>query len=355
MRRIGILSLGAVLSFACVPYELNPDAGWDGGGEGPDSGHPDDGGSQEFPDGGGGVIYPDGGVTIPLCQGYDPKGLCIEIQPPGGGGPEVRDFPGSGVGGDPGTGVLFLVRIDRGTANLAARYEVMVQQALEELSDAKLSVHSVAVASLYSGQLLWSPNLGTSLAGVLTQAAASTDGNPDLPCTTAHLASLAADLPTRTDPSGWPVFTTPFSAFMVIVLESGARPYQPGESACEVGGAPAIAHFTPETASWLATPTGRSLPRPQVQFVTVATPEGVTTAEIKTACSQTSMDPSAIDSLEASPVAFIGPFASGLNSAQSDSAKQLDFCPQYAGKWASNISSTARSWVSRLRAQPKWE
>jgi len=140
------------------------------------------------------------------------------------------------------------------------------------------------------------------------------------------------------------------------VIDSGARPYQPSQSQCLIGSSPAVDHFSTEVASWLANPGGRALPRAQVQFVTVYTPEGITTAAAKTACSsQQGMDMGAIDSLEASPVHFFGPFTDGLNGVASSAAKTLDFCPEYASKWSSSIKAAGAAFVTRLREQPKWE
>jgi len=65
-------------------------------------------------------------------------------------------FPGSGLGQDGGTGQLWLVRIDRGTANLAQSIQTLIQRTTGALRDARLSPRGIAVVSLYDGALIWS-------------------------------------------------------------------------------------------------------------------------------------------------------------------------------------------------------
>src|SRR5258708_37076388 len=57
-------------------------------------------------------------------------------------------FAGSGLRGDPGTGVLVMLRIDRGTANLADAIDHLVKQFTDQLDAAGLKTSSVAVADL---------------------------------------------------------------------------------------------------------------------------------------------------------------------------------------------------------------
>jgi len=66
--------------------------------------------------------------------------------------------PGSGVGQDGGVGQLWLVRVDRGTANLASSIQQLIQRTTSALGGAKLSPRaspcsrSTTMAALVDGQ-----------------------------------------------------------------------------------------------------------------------------------------------------------------------------------------------------------
>jgi hypothetical protein len=106
-------------------------------------------------------------------------------------------FPGSGLRGDQGTGVLVMMRIDRGTANLADAIELLVKQFSDQLDAAGLKTSSVAVADLYRGNLIWGTRLNTnprrSLADALRLQAAQVDTTVRLSgCTTEGLRSIGS-------------------------------------------------------------------------------------------------------------------------------------------------------------------
>lgn len=369
MRRTSLLVALLCLS-GCIDYELNPDAGVDAGEDLrdaswniPDGSHEGlpDGGWNGYPDGGwfpipdGGTL-PDAGYAYGNCDPNQPKGLCFRPGEPGDAGepwqPEPG-WPGSMENGDPGAAVLFLVRIERGTVNLADRYAVMIDEALVELSNVGIRVNAWAVASLYTGEFVWTPYLGMSTRDAIVEAASLAEPMASRPCTVDPLAAIARELPSRSDRTGALPFYAPFSAFAVYVIDSGARPYAPDMAACAQEGQHPSAYFGADPAHWLVNVEARSLPRAQVRFLSVYTPEGITSAEAKQLCARMGMPQGTLDVIEASPVSFYVPFGDGLSAGQPGYWTGGDFCSAYTS-FVPRARGFAKDWRKVLERQPPW-
>src|SRR6267143_1912199 len=135
-------------------------------------------------------------------------------------------FPGSGRGQDGGTGQLWLVRIDRGTANLADSIQRLIQRTTAALRDARLSPRGIAVVSLYDGAVLWSTQDASrdplTTIATLLGARAALDNAPPAGCATFQLL----DLGRRLSAIGSPVaaFANRPGALLVGMVDHGARP-----------------------------------------------------------------------------------------------------------------------------------
>src|SRR6267143_1381343 len=209
-------------------------------------------------------------------------------------------FPGSGLGQDGGTGQLWLVRIDRGTANLADSIQNLVQRTTAALRDARLSPRGIAVVSLYDGALIWSTHDArfTSLGNlsVALSARSALDNPAPAGCATSGLLDVGQRLSAIGAPAG-PFATRP-GALLVGIVDHGARPTP--LASC---GDPA-ASLAADLACWA--PFGPVvLQRADFRFGFFATPETGTTEQMKKAClAEPGLPVTTIDSLEASDFTF---------------------------------------------------
>ncbi|ATB28812.1 hypothetical protein [Melittangium boletus] len=330
---------------AAVP----PDVQFDGGGpiQLPDGGFNWDGGWNGGGGGGGG-----GGGT--WDGGFPDSGT---VTPP--------TFPGSGQNGDRGTGVLWLVRIDRGTANLAASYAPLIRGMTQQLAAQGFDVRVTGVGSLYEPSVFWATSgkeLSTSeIQGVLEKAANERSTTPSA-CSTAALAELGGQLSAvevwpgyGTSGEHWP-YTNPLSNLLVVLLDHGARPVAYSASACATSGWDAATWFggLRDNTRWLnRTSSTWNVPRAQTRFLFISTPENETYAQMRERCAAMSTFPrNGLDALSPSSVAFYEPFNEGLGRYQAGLGSRLDVCEAVARDWTGYSRDFARKWAQWLN-QPE--
>ncbi|MBM7113411.1 hypothetical protein [Archangium primigenium] len=313
---------------------LSWDGGWNGGGG--------DGG------GGGGGGGNDGGM-------------------PDAGPPPSSTFPGSGQNGDRGTNVLWLVRVDRGTANMADTYASLVQRMTQQLAAKGFDVRMTAIGSLYEPRLYWAAP-GKELSSpeiqlALEKAANANGATIPAVCSTQALGQLGGRLSQAlvqpadgsTPSQGWP-FTQPASALLVITLDHGARPVRYGASDCGAGSAETASWFGGghEATRWLNTASGAwNLPRSQTRFLFISTPENETYAQMRERCAALSGFPrKGLDAASPSSIAYYDPFAEALNRHQSGLATRRDLCEAVGKDWDGYAGGFATSWA-RLLSLPE--
>jgi hypothetical protein len=297
--------------------------------------------------GGGGGGYGDGGDWD---GGYYPV--------------PATPFPGSGVGGDPGTGVLWLVRIDRGTANLADAYATLIRGMTAQLAAEGFDVRTTGVASLYEPRLYWSKagkDLPVAeLRTLLEKAAAATNGEAPTTCSTAALAILGSKLSSVSvvpvdspSPGGFGPFEFRLGALLVVVLDHGARPVAYGSSSCGTfsmvpsdwfGGSHSptqwLNHYS---ASW-------NLSRAQTRFLFIGTSESESYSQMRSRCAAMSGFPrTGLDAISPSSFPFYSSFSSGLSAHQAGLGTWEDLCAAVAGDWTGYSNRFAKDWAGLLR------
>jgi hypothetical protein len=240
------------------------------------------------------------------------------------------------------------VRIDRGTANLAAPIAHLVLGTTQALIAAKLGIRTIAIVSLYGGELIWSwsgtvfPKDTTALfSGMVTrlQSRASLDLPAPAGCATATVFEIGKRL------FSLGVFSTIPGALMVGVVDHGARPA--GIDTCGDPGAALSA----DPACW-ANFGGTVLPRVQTRFGFFATPETGSTSDMRISCLSVPGIPlQSIDVLEASSAAYFDPLSNQLNVAQPGLATRFDLCESFGTAGYGQLTSFASSWGQLLSAQ----
>jgi hypothetical protein len=282
-----------------------------------------------------------------------------------GGSPEpTASFPGSGLNGDPGTGVLWLVRIDRGTANLAASYATLIRGMTAQLAAEGFDVRVTGVASLYESRLYWARSgkdlPASELQTLLESAANSSSGVAPRVCSTAALADMGGRLswmtvsaPDYSTPSGGTPFSPRLGALLVVMLDHGARPSGYGASDCGTGSMDPAGWFggSRSPTFWLNRSTSTwNLPRAQTRFLFISTSETESYEQMRARCAAMSAFPrTALDAISPSPIVFYAPFAIGLDNYQGNLGFQEDLCAAVAGDWSAYSRGFAKGWTSLLR------
>jgi hypothetical protein len=259
--------------------------------------------------------------------------------------------------------VLWLVRIDRGTANLAASYATLIRGLTTALAAEGFDVRMTGVASLYESRLYWAragKDLSTSeLQTLLENAASSSDAAPGV-CSTAALSDVGGRLssmpvmaPSSSTPTGSMPFGTPLGALLVVTLDHGARPSAYGASDCGTGTQDPAGWFggSRSPATWLNRNTGAwYLPRAQTRFLFVSTSESETYEQLRARCAAMSNFPrTGLDAISPSARAFYAPFTIGLENYQARLGSQEDLCNAVAGDWAGRSGGFAKDWANLLR------
>ena len=297
----------------------------------------------DVPDSGPQPLDRDGGDSGPIGVGDGPSDRDGNIG--FGDGPDARTRPvfGSGKDGDNGTGVLVLLRVDQGTANLAEPVVALTQDVVAALNKSGFAVTSAAVADLYLEQgLLWATRPDQSvpaLSSVLLAASASRQ--PALPdrCTT---AALIADGPML---QAWSVnrvapFSPPPGALLVVMIDTGARPHPLSDCAAQ-------ALWASTSGQWAL--GGAFTHREQIHFLLIATPESGTPDTMRAHCTAVSGFPTVVlDALAPSANAFFDPLTSALNGASAGLATRVDLCDALGATATSTWEDFASRWYAQL-------
>ena len=324
-----------------------------------DGGTPDEGTPIKLPDGGfnwdggwnGGGGGGGGGGDGTWDGGFPDSG---PITPP--------TFPGSGQNGDRGTGVLWLVRIDRGTANLAASYAPLIRGMTQQLAAQGFDVRVTGVGSLYEPRVYWAgdgKDLPTSaIQGALEKAANASGATPSV-CSTVALSQLGGQLSSvevspvdGSTSAGARPFSEPLSSLLVVLVDHGARPTAYGARDCGTSTWEAASWFggSRDTTRWLNINTySWNLPRAQTRFLFLSTPEKETYAQMRERCAAMSAFPrNGLDALSPSSIAYYEPFAEGLNRNQAGLGSRLDVCEAVARDWTAYARGFAKDWARWL-------
>jgi hypothetical protein len=285
---------------------------------------------------------PPGGSFPPPPPQADACGRGAIVDPGGHGG-----FPGSGLGQDGGTGQLWLVRVDRGLANLADSIQLLVERTTYALTAAGLSTRGIAVISLYGGDLIWSTLDARAgridpLATALRARAALESPMPS-GCATSQLLRLGPQLSDLGSP---PPFSVAPGALLVALVDHGARPValaSCGNAAAALGADPAC---------WAAF-RNMVLPRARLRFALFATPETGTSADLRTRCiAVPGLPPEAIDAVAPSTVPYYDPLAARIGQGQPDLAARFDLCRAIGSDAPAALATFANAWAALLIAQP---
>ena len=284
------------------------------------------------------------------------------ISPPEAVGKGSKCVPGC----DPTTPteVLWLVRMDRNLANLAASYETMVGETEDALRSRGFVIRNVSVGSLYDGQLAWTRGVSTlSLRGALQEKAAAAAPNMPAACPSTRMAELMSALDqallTSKASGGGPVegarpFHEPAGALLVIVADHADRTAQWTDAACNPQGVSPAQYFAASPhASWLNFASGGwNLLRPQVRFVFLATSEGtqVSFSQERERCAAAGVKGSALDAIEPSDFVFYDPFAAGMNAYSAGIATRGDLCDAIGGGFKGRLGELAGQWRPELEA-----
>ena len=323
----------ALVASACV-FQTELVSVVDAGLPPPDGGAGGEGGGG-VGDGGGGGGVGDGGGGI---GGFGDGGI---------GDAGLRPIPGTGKDGDRGTGVLVMLRIDQGTANIASPVQIVLKQITDALTDAGLQVSSVAVSEMYAQQPIWASRdiknpVPGSLADLLRQVSTTRTAAAPTTCSTDALLNEGASL------WAWSVAgasnVMPFSpgpdALLVVLIDSGARPQ-------------AVTSCRPDTfsasdpISWAR--VDRVLSLGQTRFLMLATTENPDLMAMRQRCAAVPGFPlGALDVLAPSSIAFFDPWADQMNAKKSGLANRIDLC-EALGAGAPGIwRDVARNWFQVL-------
>jgi hypothetical protein len=293
------------------------------------------------PTGGGPPPPPPPPPPSPPPTPTDACGGTRKLDPGGHGG-----FPGSGVGNDGGTGQLWLVRIDRGTANLADSIQLLIQRTTTALAAAGLKARGISILSLYDGFPIWSTTDAssnavpwTTIAGSLRARAGLDAPAPD-GCATSRLLTVGQGLAAA---GGFGI--TP-GALLVAIVDHGARPVP--IASC---GDPA-ASLAQDPACW-AVFGNTVLHRADFRFAFFATPETGTTAQMKASCLAVPGFPTdTLDSLEASDQPYYDPLDQEMDAQQPALATRFDLCNALGSGAPAQLAAFASSWAALLSGQP---
>jgi hypothetical protein len=252
--------------------------------------------------------------------------------------------PGSGKNGDQGTGMLILVRIDRGTANIADSLTALVKSWIDAVDGAGFKTSSVAVGDLYGGNLIWATRLGqqpsAALLDSLRLAASLAAGSPST-CTTAGLSNAGRSLSALQATGVQPFSPTP-GAFLTVLIDTGPRPVA-------LLSCPNDSLFGSDPASWAVFYTG-VLPRAVTRFAFVSSSETESLDQMRTRCLATSgFPPSAADSLAPSNTAFFLPLTAGLDARSANLGVVIDVCAAL-GTSEPSFTEFVKQWYASLAA-----
>ncbi|HYY52675.1 MAG TPA: hypothetical protein VE755_07375 [Myxococcales bacterium] len=273
----------------------------------------------------------------------------IPVVVDGGGG--SRDagpgpIPGSGKDGDTGTAVLVMLRIDQGTANVAAPLQGLVKDITAALTQQGLSVTSVAVSEMYAQEAIWALRdepkdpVPDTLASALREVSATRTGTLPTSCSTDALLNEGAALWTWTYAGSVRPFMPGPGALMVILIDSGARPRPLSDCRADD-------FSNADPIRWAR--LDRTLRIRQTQFLMLATPENSDLTAMRQRCAGIAGFPlAALDVLAPSPIAFFDPWASQMNARKPELAKRIDLCDALGTGARALWQDIAKGWFEVL-------
>lgn len=355
LRVVG--QLGIVLGSLMTGCIILIDPSLDGGGFNPgDLGG--DAAGFEVPDGWGGGFDGGSDSTGPGGLDFDAGG---GSDTDAGAAPLPATFPGSG-GANGALQILWFIRIDRGTANLAAMYDSWLANVTSMLKQQGFEVGGNAVAPLYGGNGAWlwtdsglwrSP---CTLSDALQYFAANDSAFQDSDCTATsylHSGLFQSALITQFSASGMAPevadgalsSVTP-GAVLVFLVDTNARPFTLDDPSCQTAGP--VEGLLGDDVLWQ--PPFSDLPNLSpavVRYVFAFTPEGsgASLAALQTQCADDQGFPqSGIDSLAPSPLLFFDP----LLSALPGTSLGLDLCNAPTTNGLTLLQAFLNQWVSQL-------
>jgi hypothetical protein len=283
----------------------------------------------------------------------------VPVPTPGGESGEVHvpdDIKNRGLG------ILWLFRIDRGTAQLAPVYERMMDDMDDEFRAQGLPISGEAIASLYEFTVLWGRNRNVPapvpVSAALQYWARSAPQTSLSPCTTfwlynygQSLSYLGVDFPpelitpggSRIQQSVHPFEEVP-GAVLVVLVDSGPRPATADDPVCSAGGIPPANWYGGSSpATWVSFNTGEKLLREQTRFAFVATPEAVDSDTFRRHCLTVDGFPTGdLDVMSPSPVRFFDT----LNMQMSPLSTEFDLCEVAGGHW--DVTSFVHAFLKDL-------
>ena len=255
-------------------------------------------------------------------------------------------IPGTGKDGDRGTGVLVMLRIDQGTANIASPVQIVLKQITDALTDAGLQVGSVAVSEMYAQQPVWASRdvknpVPRSLADRLREVSTTRTAAAPTTCSTDALLNEGASLWAWTTAGASNVL--PFSpgpdALLVVLIDSGARPQ--ALTSCHPD------TFSSDPISWAR--LDRALSLGQTRFLMLATTENPDLTVMRQRCAAVPGFPlGALDVLAPSSIAFFDPWADQMNTKMSGLANRIDLCDALGSGAPGIWQDVAKSWFQVL-------
>jgi hypothetical protein len=290
-------------------------------------------------------------IHVPVGGSHDPGGLS---DPPDagsetgdGGVPPGHDFPGGGAH-DSGTDLIWLLRLDPGTATLADAHAALVARTAEALDARGFKIRSIAVLPLYGGAPIWAWMNGvlpdSTLYDALRARAASASGAPPSRCTTDALFDAGFSIGSITG-AGGPLFPSRPGALLVALLDSSARPLPLASASC---GAPLDRLVGAELPVWLRYPDGARMPRSATRYLLAATSETESTDAMRARCESRGLHPDQLDALAPSAQPFFDPLASGMGVRVQGLALRADLCDATSDAFGATLAAFANDWGAAL-------
>jgi hypothetical protein len=257
-------------------------------------------------------------------------------------------FPGSGEH-DSGTDLIWLLRLDPGTATLADAEATLVGRAADALDARGFKLRSLAVLPLYGGAPIWTWMAGTDPGGTLYDAllarSAASSGAAPAACTTDALFAAGASLGALQGPGG-PLFPSRPGALLVALVDPEARPLPLSAPRC---GAPIDRLAGSELPSWARYPDGSMMPRSATRYLFAATSEAEAADALRARCRAAGLSAAQADVLAPSAAAFFDPLSAGLSARVDGLSLRADFCEGTTDGFAGGaLASFVDAWATAL-------
>ena len=239
-----------------------------------------------------------------------------------------------------------MLRIDQGTANLAAPLQVLLKQITATLTQQGLLVTSVAVSELYAQETIWALRdqpkapVPDTLAEVLRNVSASRAGTLPTSCPTDALMNEGASLWAWTYAGSVRPFMPGPGALMVILIDAGARPHPLSDCRADD-------FSNADPVRWAR--LDRTLRIRQTLFLMLATPENGDLTALRQRCAAIPGFPLAVlDVLAPSSMGFFDPWAAQMNARKPDLASRIDLCDALGSGAPALWGNIAKRWYQVL-------